>query len=401
MLPYIVQKGDTVLRIARTYNVNAASLLAANPGIAADEPLVPGLLLQVPAQHYFTYRVQSGDTLLRIAARFAVTTYALKAANRPLDLKQLHEGQLLTIPNTGSSRIVDARAEYGQRELMNNIESLLEAYPFLQSYTIGHSVMGKPIAALRLGDGPVKVHMNAGMHANEWITAPLLMTFIEDMAKAAAAGEKLCGVEARTLLRRVSLWAVPLVNPDGAELVQEGLPREHPYYNELLQWNNGSPRFHKWKANVRGVDLNDQFPAFWEQEEERRDVPGPGPRDYTGEKPLSEPEAQAIHALTQEQQFDLVVALHTQGQEIYWNYRGYEPTEAEAIAHKLGKASGYKPIKLTGSDAGYKDWFILQYRRPGFTIEVGYGVNPLPVGAFPGLYDEVRPLLIAALEAAL
>ena len=57
-------------------------------------------------------------------------------------------------------------------------------------------------------------------------------------------------------------------------------------------------------------------------------------------------------------------------------------------------------MKLTGSDAGYKDWFILQYRKPGYTVEVGYGVNPLQVEAFPDLNDEVRPLLVAALEEA-
>jgi len=200
-------------------------------------------------------------------------------------------------------------------------------------------------------------------------------------------------------MQEVSVWFVPLVNPDGAELVQTGLQSDHPYYKELEEWNRQSKRFAKWKANVRGVDLNDQFPAFWEEEVKRRGTAGPGPRDYPGTAPLSEPEAQALFSFTKEQDFDMVLALHTQGQEIYWNYRGYEPQDAEAIARKLALASDYKPVKLSGSDAGFKDWFIQDFRKPGFTVEIGAGVNPLPIETFPDLYEELWPLLVAAIEA--
>ncbi|WP_308634820.1 M14 family metallopeptidase [Paenibacillus silvisoli] len=398
--PYVVQPGDTLLRIARSFQINPESLLSANPRLSAGERLIPGLVLAVPAHAAVTYRVCDGDSLLQIADLFTLSTHDLIAANSHVDLTKLQPGQLLVIPASGSGRIVDGRAEYGARELQSDVASLLRTYPFLQSKSIGKSVMDKPIVALRIGDGPAKVHVNAGMHANEWITTPLLMTFAEDIAQAAATEGRICGVDIRQLLREVTIWLVPLVNPDGAELVQEGAGKNHPFYNELMDWNNGSPRFTKWKANIRGVDLNDQFPAFWEAEAERRDAAGPGPRDYPGPSPLSEPEAQALADFTKEEQFDLVAALHSQGQEIYWNYRGYEPPDAELIAGKLGKASGYKPVKLSGSDAGYKDWFIQDFRKPGFTVEVGYGVNPLPVASFRELYDEVKPLLIAVLEAA-
>ena len=59
----------------------------------------------------------------------------------------------------------------------------------------------------------------------------------------------------------------------------------------------------------------------------------------------------------------------------------------------LGHSNGYKPVKLRGSDAGYKDWFIQEFRKPGYTVEVGLGINPLPIDSFPDLYDEVRPVL--------
>ncbi|MFC0392791.1 M14 family metallopeptidase [Paenibacillus mendelii] len=400
MHPYIVQPGDTLLRIARRFDINAAALLAANPALSPTMLPLPGLLLGIPNGAGTIYCIQPGDTIIALAERLGCSIHALSAANPHLDLKHLLPGQLLEIKANTTQRIIDPRAEYGQVELEKDVALLELEFPFVDVKTIGESVMGKPILAVKLGEGPHKVHMNAAMHANEWITAPLLMTFIEDAAQACLHGKKLCDMDMRALLKKVSVWFVPMVNPDGVELVQEGLHPGHLYYTELLRWNRGSTRFTKWKANVHGVDLNDQFPAFWEEEVERRDVHGPGPRDYPGEAPLSEPEARALADFTREECFDLVVALHTQGQEIYWNYRGYEPPEAEVIAKLMSQASGYKPVKLKGSDAGYKDWFIYDYRKPGFTVEIGYGVNPLPLDSFQDLYDEVRPLLLAALAAA-
>ena len=110
MLPYVVQAGDTLLRIARTFNVNKESLLAANPGLHAGRPLFPGLLLSIPAQTAFIYRVQSGDALLGIAGKFGVTLQALMLPTA-IKTEAAAAGLLLTIPCAGSSRIVDGSAE--------------------------------------------------------------------------------------------------------------------------------------------------------------------------------------------------------------------------------------------------------------------------------------------------
>lgn len=287
---------------------------------------------------------------------------------------------------------------YGYETLGKELNRLGKIYPFLQIACIGESVMGRDIHALRIGHGSKEMHFNAAMHANEWITAPLLMQFVEDLACSYARGTAWQGRNVRRILSEYSLWVVPMVNPDGVELVLQGLPEEHPHREALLAWNQGSLSFLNWKANIRGVDLNDQFPAHWEEEKLRREHEGPGERDYGGEAPLSEPEAAALAQFTESHDFELVVALHTQGREIYWNYREYEPAESEALAERLALASDYVAVKLSGSDAGYKDWFIQQFRRPGFTVEVGLGVNPLPVETFALLYEEVVPILLTALE---
>nr|MBC9198377.1 peptidase M14 [Paenibacillus sp. PL91] len=287
---------------------------------------------------------------------------------------------------------------YSYLDLTEGVRQLTGKYPFLSAHVIGQSVMGKPILALRCGNGPRRIHMNGSFHANEWITSALLMRFVADLSAAYCTGDPIGTQQVEDLCRKVTLWAVPMVNPDGVELAQYGAMPTHPFYRQLVEWNGGSEQFSGWKANVRGVDLNDQFPAFWEEECKRRGIAGPGPRDYPGPFPLSEPEAFAMARFTQTIGFDAVVALHTQGREIYWNYRDFEPAEAEQLARRLGQVSGYVPVKLTGSDAGYKDWFIQHFRRPGFTVEAGYGENPLPMSNFDNIYIELQPLLLEALR---
>lgn len=294
-------------------------------------------------------------------------------------------------------RIVRAAQPYGYSRMMRDLAALLRRYPFLSAETIGKSVLGKKIPALRMGFGSREIHYNGAMHANEWITALLLMRFAEQYAAAVSAGCPLYGYEAAKRFEETVLWIVPMVNPDGVDLVLQGAAAAPGREEQLRRWNGGSENFSVWKANVNGVDLNDQFPAHWEAERARRGVAGPGPRDYGGAEPLSEPEAAALEAFTRKRDFRLVMAFHTQGKEIYWNYRDCEPPEAEQLARRLGAASGYEPIKLAASDAGYKDWFIAEYRRPGFTVEAGLGSNPLPLDQFETIYRDVSGIMLEGL----
>lgn len=76
----------------------------------------------------------------------------------------------------------------------------------------------------------------------------------------------------------------------------------------------------------------------------------------------------------------LLMALHTQGGEIYADYGGHIPRGGKIIANRLSALTGYRVAKpeRTASYGGLKDWFINEYDRPGFTLECGYGKNPLP-----------------------
>src|SRR5690606_585561 len=183
-----------------------------------------------------------------------------------------------------------------------------------------------------------------------------------DYLLAVTNSQSLNGYSAFPIYTEHTLSIVPMVNPDGVNLVLNGLPNEEPYRSSVYEINGYSTDFSGWKANIRGVDLNKQFPALWERDAVKGPQ-SPAPRDYSGTAPLTEPEVIAIAKLTEQRDFDQVIAFHTQGQEIYWGFEGYEPPESEVIVTRMVQASGYEAIRYVNSTAGYKDWFIMEFRK--------------------------------------
>lgn len=148
-----------------------------------------------------------------------------------------------------------------------------------------------------------------------------------------------------------------------------------------------------------GIDLNLQFPAGWAEAKEIKYAQGfdkPAPRDFVGYGHLTAPEAVALYNFTLQHNFSLMITYHTQGRVIYYQYQEQTPPNSKEIAEKFAEVSGYtaEEVPKNSSFAGYKDWFILYYNRPGFTIEVGLGTNPIPISQFAGIYRENLGILV-------
>ena len=281
------------------------------------------------------------------------------------------------------------------------LQTLSDAYPFLQTELLARTAFGRPIYAASLGRGPRRVLYSAAHHANEWLTATVLLKFIEDYAEALQNDGTIGGVNARALFDSATVFLVPMVNPDGVDLVTgAATEEEREEARALAAFYPGIPFPDGWKANLKGVDLNLQYPAGWLTAREIKFSQGytrPGPRDFVGRFPLSQVESGMLADYTQRIDPDLVIAWHSQGQVIYWQYGGIEVEGARELAEHFAEISGYalEDTPYNSSFAGYKDWFIQSYRRPGFTIEVGSGENPLPVSQFDEIYAASLPILVA------
>lgn len=303
--------------------------------------------------------------------------------------------------------IVPTNIRYVWELLKYVTDGLGARYPFIETGNIGKSVMGNDIFYIKIGTGQTEVMYNATHHANEWITTPLLLKFAEQYAKAYADKGEIYGKSAEDLYNSKSLYIIPCVNPDGMDVVNGGLPVGE-YYNNVLEISSNYPQIpfpDGWKANITGVDLNLNYPANWQKAKEIKFEQGyisPAPRDYVGEDPLSQPESIAMYNFTLNHQFALTLSYHTQGEVIYWKYLDYIPKRSYTIGKKLAEVSGYT-LSLTpeeSSYAGYKDWFIQAFNKPGYTIEAGRGINPLPLEDFDNIYNANSQLLVTALELA-
>ena len=290
-------------------------------------------------------------------------------------------------------------------ELCNEtILRITEEYPFCRSEILTTTAFQRPVRTLVIGNGQRKVIFSAAHHANEWITAPVLLKFVEELAAALRSGGRVYGVPAQTIANNVTIYTVPMVDPDGVDLVTGAIEPGSLQYEtaRALAENYPSIPFPDgWKANLLGVDLNLQYPAGWRQAREIKFSQGftrPGPRDYVGRAPLNQRESIALAGFTEFIDPALVLAYHTQGQVIYWQFRDYEVPGARELGEEFARISGYslEDTPYESSFAGYKDWFIQNFRRPGYTIEVGLGENPLPLEQFDNIYRENVGILVTA-----
>lgn len=350
---------------------------------------------------YDLYAVRPGDTISGIARAYGTSIQAILTANPDVDPNRLSIGRQLIIPY--NFPLVDTNIDYTYSVLERDILGLKARYPFIETGVAGQSVLGKNLYYLRLGMGANEVFYNASHHALEWITAPVLMKFIEDFAYAYSNGQTLgTDYDPADIWWRSSLYFIPMVNPDGVDLVLDGLSPDNPYYSQLIEWNAGSSDFSTvWQANIRGVDLNHNYNAAWEESKQagaELGITSPGPTRYSGPAPESEPESHTVADFTRRHNFRLVMAYHSQGEVIFWDFMNLAPPEGRTIGEEFARESGYllaSPERIA-SYAGYKDWFIQDWRRPGYTIEVGRGRNPLPISQFDSIYARNLNMLLLA-----
>ncbi|MEG2597564.1 MAG: M14 family zinc carboxypeptidase, partial [Oscillospiraceae bacterium] len=156
----------------------------------------------------------------------------------------------------------------------------------------------------------------------------------------------------------------------------------------------------KWQANVRGVDLNHNFNAGFpllQKLERKSGICGPAAGRYGGRRPESEPESRNLATFIRHSNIYRLFSFHSQGEEIFYEYGNIPVPQGTEIAEILSKLSGYRLVQNDGlySHGGLKDWFIKEFHRPGFTIEIGKGENPLPLSDLAPIYKKLRRMMAA------
>ena len=284
---------------------------------------------------------------------------------------------------------------YDYKNFLKDTESLLEEFPFVEREIIGKSVMKKPIYCIKIGDGEKKLFINGAHHGLEYLTSAFIMKFLREFAEAVSRNTDFLGYDAKEISENVSLYAVPMVNPDGVDIAINGLDITNPYHQKLIS-SVGIHSFNKvWQANARGVDINHNYNASWRVVKTK-----PCESKYAGPYSESEPETKAMVDFVRKSDFDILIAFHSQGKEIYYDFDGITAENSRKLAEEMAKVSGYAVCTPEGSAAfgGCKDWFIKEFGKAGFTIEIGSGKNPLPMEKLNEIYDENARIILKAME---
>ena len=315
---------------------------------------------------------------------------------------------------TVTDPIVKVADKYTYDQMSQDIQKLSARYgSHMKVNVIGTSLDGRNLYEIVVGNqnAPKHILIHAGIHAREYMTPLLVMKQLEYGLAFYDSGSY-NGTPLSQLFNQVAIHYVPMVNPDGISISQFGesgirsatlrqqirecyendkaLGRTSATYERYLLY---------WKADARGTDLNQNFPADWDQVSSS---PKPSYGTYKGTSSLSEPESQALANLAMSRNWALTISYHSMGNLIYWDYAGNKVKEtSKALADLMASKTGYR---LGGSSGhgGFKDWVqIKDSPIPSVTIEVGSVTCPMPVSEFPAVWQHNKEVWVSAMEFAI
>jgi hypothetical protein len=223
-------------------------------------------------------------------------------------------------------------------------EKTIEKTPLREeAVQYGKSVSGKPLVAYVLGNGPDKTMVFGAFHGNEPITDDIVLM----LRKHLKANPQ--------LLQGRCVILAPVVNPDGLKRGK--------------------------RSNVRGVDLNRNFPGTWRaQATKARYNPGPSPS--------SEPETKAVIGLIKQYRPSKIVSLHQPFGNM--NYTG-EPGRQLALAMQKKNRYPITPDIGYPTPGSFGDYC-------GKTLRVAIVTHELRPESATAAWRANREALVAAIE---
>ena len=198
---------EALLRFQRSRGLAADGVA----GRATHEALLPWYT------GFVRHRVRAGESFFSVARLYGASPEAVELANSVFRPEELPVGATITVPLPFA--VVTTDIDCCTALVTYCVRGLCARYPFLAGTMVGRSVLGRPLWSLTLGAGENRVLYSAAHHANEWITATLLLSFAEELCESFARGGAVFGRSAAEILDYARLCLVPLVDPDGVDLV--------------------------------------------------------------------------------------------------------------------------------------------------------------------------------------
>ncbi|MDD3734811.1 MAG: M14 family metallopeptidase [Candidatus Cloacimonetes bacterium] len=261
-------------------------------------------------------------------------------------------------------------------ELNDNLDKIVQINPDLaQKRIIGFSSAEYlPIYALQLGNKNASeaILIIGQHHGEEVIGVNIAFTLAEILLNGYSKN-----IKQQHLLQRYQIWIVPTLNPEGFRIVSSGILKTKRKNNRDTDNNK------KLDLRTDGVDLNRNYPVFWDLDPET-DTNSPF---YKGSEPASENETKAIVELAQNHNFVLAIFLHSSISGAY-NEHIYLPARINnselfqknlALARTYADATkkdylkgNYEVFEGSTSEVGNaRNFFFHRMKTPAFLVEIG------------------------------
>lgn len=301
---------------------------------------------------------------------------------------------------------------YSYDQMVHDLFNLAARYPGKMTLqAIGQSLDGRAIYNVIVGnpEAQTRILVQGAIHGREYIVTPLIMQQIESMLSGYDSG-MYRGQKLSDLLSSASVHFVPMVNPDGVTLSQQGEAgirsaelRQSIQTAYAMDLADGKTTLEygeylkRWKSNGRGVDLNYNFDADWETI--NSSLTHVSYATYRGPELLSEPESQTMFRLASAYPYAATVSYHAMGNVIYWDTRENKKTEESyALASAVASVTGYT-VQANQGVGGFKDWHQRsELAAPGITIEVGRTACPVEFSEYQEIWQQNKevPALVLA-----
>lgn len=280
---------------------------------------------------------------------------------------------------------------YSYEDMRRDIWNLQRQYKgFLEVQICGETLDRRNLYCIRMGNPLASrcIIINASMHGREWLNTQLMMLLLEQNCREYGVGGD-CGRIYGTLFGEVCVYLLPMMNPDGVAVSQQGpgAIRNPELRRKVELLAGGKSRL--WKANARGVDLNRNFDCGFH----KNPVKEPASMEYGGDRPLSEPETRTLVRLVEAVNPVGVINYHEAGPLIYY-------TNPSKLLTAVRRMTGYPLEREDGGCPGsFGDW--LTDRGIAYcTIETCRGKAPVGHWQIYPCYLENRRVLAAAMKAA-
>lgn len=331
-------------------------------------------------------------------------------------MKKLLTLIMLLIILTSVSFSLDITNQYSATELNNLIEQLDDLYSEITIETLGVSYLNQPIKVLQLKNsetiyekekrynkGIFHFLVFGGIHGRERLNPKLLLKQIEYYAKN------------ELIPRNMVIHYIPLGNPDGYSL-----SLLNGFETDFLKGIDDK-NYSRWKSNIRGVDINRNFPdiyldlktltwndAWGRVDKKRFKSDAPSGEYYFGPYAGSEVETQILMNYMNRHKFEMFLDYHNQGEVLFvnkWFMSDEFNRKSLILADTIMSFNGYIKHKESGEySSGFTtNYMANRHRTPSITIETARTRN-LPYlsdGEELKAYEENKDVTVEVFKKAI